>query len=209
MNPDEQDSAELPKTIKESGKKVLKTAKSIANQRGVGLLNGFTGMLKGANGAFDFFGKFLQGRSKNVKDLAKESLNMASSFSDTATNGAKNVMNSARTIGGKGAKTLYNTLQKTTSFGKNLTKLGGTVLNTPISVGEDLASSVNGFAKVPSKLSRMASGLVKPVVNYFGLKSDEDESEEENDENPSDAEPPITPKTPPPSPPKKLIKKKP
>jgi len=166
-------------------------------------------MLKGANGAFDFFGKFLQGRSKNVKDLAKESLNMASSFSDTATNGAKNVMNSARTIGGKGAKTLYNTLQKTTSFGKNLTKLGGTVLNTPISVGEDLASSVNGFAKVPSKLSRMASGLVKPVVNYFGLKSDEDESEEENDENPSDAEPPITPKTPPPSPPKKLIKKKP
>jgi len=210
MDPDDQDSseAEPPKTIKESGKRVLKMAVSIGSQRGAGLLNGFTGILKGTNGAFDFFGTFLLGQSKNVKDLAKNSLNMMSSFGNTATNGAKNVMNSAKTIGVQGAKTLYNTLQKTTRFGKKLTKLGGTVIDTPISIGEDLVSSANGIVKVPSKLSKMASErLVKPALGFLGPISDEDESEEENGENALDAEPPITPQIPPPSP-KKLVKKK-
>lgn len=211
MNPDDQDSseAEPPKTIKESGKRIIKNVKSIASQRGAGLLNGITGMIKGANGAFDFFGKFLLSRSKNVKDLAKESFNMASSFSDTATNGAKNLMNSARAIGGQGAKTAYNTLQKSTGLIKNVTKLGGTVMNTPISIGEDLVSSANGFAKMPSKLSRIVRERAKPLLGYFGSNSDEDEPEEGNEENPVDSEPPKTPQTPPPSPQKKLVKRKP
>ncbi|KAE9531606.1 hypothetical protein AGLY_010812 [Aphis glycines] len=210
MDPNDQDSseAEPPKTIKASGKRVLKTAVSIGSQRGAGLLNGITGIMKGTDSAFDFFGKFLLGQSKNAKDLAKQSFNMASSFGNTATNGAKNVMNSAKTIGDQGSKTLYNTLQKTTSFGKKLTKLGGTVIDTPISIGEDLVTTANGIAKIPSKLSRMGSErLVKPALSVLGPISDEDESEEENGENALDAEPPIAPQTPPSSP-KKLVKKK-
>jgi len=172
-------------------------------------------MLKGANGAFDFFGKFILDRSKNGKELAKESFGMASSFSDTATNGAKNIMNSARTIGNQGAKTMYNTLQKTTSFGKNLTKFGGTIVNTPISIGEDVVTSANGIAKVPRRLSRKISeSVVKPALGFFGTNSDEDEEEnvEENEENPPDSKTPTTPqapKTPPPSPQKNTVTRKP
>ncbi|CAH1710072.1 unnamed protein product [Aphis gossypii] len=211
MDPNDQDSseAEPPKTIKASGKRVLKTAASIGTKRGAGLLNSITGVMKGTDGAFDFFGKFLLGQSKNVKELAKKSFDMVSSLGNTATNGAKNVMDSAKTIGGQGSKTLYNTLQKTTRFGKKLTKLGGTVMDTPISVGEDLVTTANGIAKVPSKLSRIGSErLVKPALSFLGPTSDEDESEEENGEDALDAEPPIAPQTPP-SPPKKVVKKKP
>ncbi|XP_026810158.1 uncharacterized protein LOC113551834 [Rhopalosiphum maidis] len=211
-NPNEEESSEVePTTIKESGRRAVRTAKRIANRRGAGLLNSFTGLLKTANNTADFFGRFLRDRSKNVKDVAKESMGMVSSFSDRSTNGAKNLMKSARIIGNQGANTMYSTLQKSTSLGKNLVKLGGTVVGTPISIGEDVVSTGNSIAKIPSKVSRIVSeGAIKPLLNTFGPNSDEEEPEEEpEEENPPKTE---TPKAPTPAAPitrKPTINKKP
>jgi len=183
-NPNEEKSAEAePTTIKESGRRVVRTAKKIASRRGAGLLNGFTGLLKTANNTADFFGRFLRDRSKNVKDVAKDSMGMVSSFSDRSTNGAKHLMNSARVIGNQGANTMYSTLQKSTSLGTNLVKLGGNVVATPISIGADVVSTGNTIAKIPRKFSKMIhEGAVKPLLNSFGPNSDEEEPENEAEE---------------------------
>jgi len=210
-NPNEEESSEAePTTIKESSRRVVRTAKRIASRRGAGLLNGVTGLLKTANNTADFFGRFLRDRSKNVKDVAKESMSMVSSFSDTSTNGAIHLMNSARVIGNQGASIMYSTLQKSTGLGKNLVKLGGTIVGTPISIGEDVVSTGNRIAKIPSKVSRFISeGAVKPILNTFGPNSDEGEPEgEAAGENPTKVE---TPKVPTPAAPttQKPLNKKP
>jgi len=138
-------------------------------------------------------------------------MGLVSSFSDRSTNGAKHLMKSARVIGDQGANTMYSTLQKSTSLGKNLVKLGGTVVDTPISIGEDVVSTGNNIAKIPSRVSRIISeGAVKPLLNKFGPNSDEEEEPEEEPEveNPPKIE---TPKAPTPAAPttRKPINKKP
>ncbi|NP_001155386.1 uncharacterized protein LOC100159063 precursor [Acyrthosiphon pisum] len=184
-NPNDDDSAEAepPKTFKESGKKFVKTFKKMATNRGVRFLNGVTGFLKKTGGAFNFFGNFLRDRANGVKEVAKESLGMISSFGDSTTRGAKHLLNSGKVIGKQAGKEMYSSLQKGTKLGVNVTKLGGTAFSTPMSIGEDVVGTTNRLAKMPSRVSKMiTNGAINPVLNMFGSESGEKNPEEEEEE---------------------------
>jgi len=180
----------------------------MATNRGVGLLNGFTGMLKKTGGAFNFFGNLLLDRAKGVKDVAKESLGMLSSFGDSTTRGTKHFLNSGKVIGKQVGKEMYSTLQKATGLGTNVTKLGGTVTGTPLSIGEDVVGTVNRVAKVPSRVSKMiTNGAIKPVLGFLGPSSEEEQPEEDKEEEEEEEEPPKAPVKTPPTPRKTTPKK--
>jgi len=174
--------AEPPTTFKESGKRVVQTLKKMATNRGVGLLNGFTGFLTKSGDAFSFFGNFLLDRAKGVKNVAKESLGMVSGFSDRTTRVAKHLLDSGKVIGLQARKEMYESLQKATRLGKNLTKLGGTAVGTPLSISEDVVGTANRLAKVPSRVSNIINnGVIKPVLSRFGSNSSEEQPEEEEE----------------------------
>lgn len=211
-NPNEDDSAEAeqPKTFRESSGRIVKSMKKMASDRGVGLLNGFTGFIKKSGGAFNFFGNFLLERAKGVKEVAKESLEMVSGLSDSTTRGALHLLNSGKVIGTQTGKEMYNTLQKATSLGTNLAKLGGAAVGTPLSISNDLVSTTNRLVKVPRRLSKIIThGAINPVLNYLGPESKEEQPEEEEVEEDSPKAPVKTPPTPLKSSPQKPVSKKP
>ncbi|XP_025195908.1 uncharacterized protein LOC112595048 [Melanaphis sacchari] len=200
LNNVDSDEAEPPTTIKESGRRVVKTAKKLASKRGANLFNGITGLMKRTDNTIDFFGKFVRDRANNVKDVAKESFGLLSGLSNSSTNGAKNVISSAKVIGNEGSQVMYSTLQKSTNLGKNLTKLGGTVITTPISIGENVVTAANGIARIPSRLSRkITNGGIKPLLNAYLPDSDENTPENEIEEKieEENIKPPPTVKAPP------------
>lgn len=212
-NPNEVDSAEAeqPKTFRESGGRILKTLKKMASNRGVGVLNGFNSFLKKTGKAFNFFGNFLRDRAMSVKAVAKESIGILSGLSDGTSRGTIHLLNSGKVIGTQAGKEMYSTLQKATSLGKSIAKLGGTAVGTPLSIGDDVVSTVNRLAKAPSRLSKVITrGAINPVLNYLGPNSDEEQPIEEEEE---EEEPPKasvkTPSTPQKSSPQKLTSKKP
>ncbi|XP_060869374.1 uncharacterized protein LOC132944173 [Metopolophium dirhodum] len=209
-NPNDDDSAEAepPKTFRESGKRVVNTLKKMATNRGVGFLNGFTGFLKRTGGAFNFFGNFLRDRAKNVKDVAKENLEMVSSFSDSTTRGAKHLLNSGRVIGTQVGKEMYSSLQKSTRLGINVTKLGGAAAGTPLSIAGDVVDTTKRIVKIPSRVSKIVTGVINPALNFVGPDSGEEQPEEEEEEEEEKKEdPPKAPVKTPPTPSKLTVKK--
>jgi len=160
----------------------------MATNRGVGLLNGFTGLLKKTGGAFSFFGNFLGDRAKGVKDVAKESLGTVSSFSDSTTRGAKHLLNGGKVIGTQAGKELFSSFQKATRLGTNITKLGGTAVGIPLSIGEDVVGTTNQIAKVPSRVSKLITKPIKKVLSYVEPESDQETSQEEEEEEKEEKE---------------------
>jgi len=186
VNPNDDDSKEgdPPKTFTGSGKRVIKTMKKIATSRGVGLINGFSGFLKNTNGAANFFGNFLREQSNNVKDVAKESLGMVSSFGNSSTRGAKNVLNSARTIGAQGAEELNSAMKQMTKLGTNLTRLGGSAIRGPIAMGGEAANIANRVVKIPVTITKkISNGAIKPFLSLMGAKSDDDDGDDDDDDD--------------------------
>lgn len=79
-----------------------------------------------------------------------------------------------------------------TKLGTNVTKLGGTVASTPLSIAEDVVGTANRFARIPSKLSKtVTNSAIKPILSYLGSNSDEQPDKEENGEE----EPAATPRS--------------
>lgn len=184
------ESGEPPQTIKESGKRLARTAKKVVNQNGAGVLNGVTRMLKAANGSFNFFGNLLQNHSKNAKDLAKKSFEAVSSIGDNAAKGTGHLIDSARTIGGQGSKSMRSVLDKGTALGVSVTKFGGTAIGAPMSIAEDVISTGHQLVKIPSRMSKaVAKNYIKPLLNFSRPDSEENEDQED------DAAPPSPPPT--------------
>lgn len=210
-NPNEDDSAEAeqPKTLRESCGRILKTLKKMASNRGIGVLNGFNGFLKKTGSTFNFFGNFLRDRATSVKTVARESLGMLSGLSDGTSRGAIHLLDSSKVIGTQAGKEMYSTLQKATRLGRSVTKLGGTAVGTPLSIGDDIVNTANRLVKTPSRLSKFITrSAINPVLNYLGPDSNEEPEEEEEEED-SPKAPVKTPPTPQKSSPQKLTSKKP
>lgn len=191
-NPDN-DSMETdpPNTVFGSGKKVAKTMKKVASKRIVGVLNSVDRLLN-VVGHSDSFGNLIQEQANNVRTLATESLKLVSDFSNSSFNGAKHVIEGSRVIGKQGGNVLFSTLQKATTLGANLTKFGGTAINTPISIGGDIVGTANRIAKAPSLISTMVTNnIINRGLRLLRLNSDEEpeKSEEEEKEEPPKAAP--------------------
>lgn len=71
-----------------------------------------------------------------------------------------------------GKNVLFDVVDHFKQFGKSTFKLGGTLANTPLSIGTNTLDVINHIVRVPSKVSNRISSTVTNIL-----------SKEENDDN--------------------------
>lgn len=175
---EDDDNGEEPQQFWPAGKRLARTAVGEASKRAAGAANTATGALKLSSDALGYFGRLVREQLKNLHTLAKHNFDMLSGLGRSVTNGAVNVMQSVKEIGGEGARVLSGTLRNATKTGKTAAQAGGALLNAPIKVTDQALKLGKRFVSIPAKLTKTASNFARAALSIAGLHSDEDDDDE-------------------------------
>lgn len=168
---------EEPQTIAASSKKLIKTAGNVANQRGAGVLNRITGLIKFGNSGVGFLSGIIRDQSQNMRELAMNGVGMASGGLSSGFRGAGNVVNSASRLGRQKAKVWGDTLEGATNIGENGIKLGGNILNMPVSAANTALKVGNHIVETPKRLSKLVTNGVSNIMSPYSFMLDDDEEQ--------------------------------
>lgn len=176
------DNDSLPDNVTGAGKKLTNTAAESINQRGADLLNGGTELLRAGNGLFGLMGGVKRQQSGNMRLVANEGFKTINGLGDSLSRGLINVFQANARVGREVASRMADVVNVTANTGKKVTRLGGTLVTTPIGMGGDLADMATSAVTIPKNGSKLATQIITNGLLPM-LGADEIKSEDDNNDN--------------------------